>query len=459
MRFIREYLPFYKRNLKVAIPVMLAHLGQATVQLADTVMVGRLGTNELAAVSFASALFFIGFVIVQGASLGSTPIIGQAYVQKKYRDVAATFQNSILFDFLLVFLVCLIMYAFSFFMDRMGQPDEVISLAVPYYRILILSLPPYIFFQAFRQFMEGIGNTKIAMYITFFANFANIGLNYVLIFGKFGFPAMGIVGAGLATMISRMLMPVSYLIILRWKPSFWRYFHFFSRKVFSVQKLKLLASMGLPIGFQMFVETITFSLCTIMVGWFGAVSLAGHQIAGTITSLTFMVVVGVSSATTIRVSHQLGVKDYPSLQKAGLASLHLVIAYSSMTALLLVLFRHQIPLLFSNDPYVIEMTATLLIMAAIFQLADGLQIVGLGALRGMGDVKHPMLFAVIGYTLINLPVGYICGVVLNMGVVGVWVGYIFGLYVAAFLLVRRFLRISRQWLGVQTRDTVACTGE
>jgi len=444
MRFIREYLPFYKRNLKVAVPVMFAHLGQATVQLADTVMVGRLGTNELAAVSFASALFFIGLVVVLGASMGSTPIIGPAYVQKKYRDVAATFQNSILFDFLLVFVVCLIMYALSFFMDRMGQPEKVIALAVPYYRILVLSLPPFILFQAFRQFMEGIGDTKIAMYITIFANVANIGLNYVLIFGKLGFPAMGIVGAGISALVSRLLMPVSYLIIFRWKQSLWRYFYFFKLNVFSVQKLKLLASVGLPIGFQMLVETITFSLCTIMVGWFGAVSLAGHQIAGTIASLTFMVVLGVSSATTIRVSHQLGVKDYPSLRKAGLASIHLVIAYSSMTALLMILFRHQIPLLFSNDPHVIEMTATLLIMAAIFQLADGLQIVGLGALRGMADVKHPMLFAVICYTLINLPVGYVCGVVFDMGVVGVWVGYIFGLYVAAFLLVRRFLRVSRR---------------
>ena len=442
MQFFQEYLPFYKRNLKVAIPVMFAHLGQATVQLADTVMVGRLGTNELAAVSFASAVFFVGFVIVMGASMGSTPIIGQVYVQKKYREVSAIFQNSILFDFLLIFVVCIIMYSVSFFMDKMGQPDEVIALAVPYYRILVLSLPPFILFQAFRQFMEGIGDTKMAMYITILANVANIALNYALIFGKLGFPAMGIVGAGIATLISRMLMPISYLIIFRWKPALWRYFYFFDWKVFTLKKIKLLASVGLPIGFQMFVETVTFSLCTIMVGWFGAVSLAGHQIAGTVASLTFMVVVGVSSATTIRVSHQLGVKDYSSMRKAGFASLHLVVAYSLTNVLLLVLFRHQIPLLFSTDPHVIEMTATLLIMAAIFQLADGLQIVALGALRGMADVKHPMLFAVICYALINLPVGYICGVVFNMGVVGVWVGYIFGLYIAAFLLVRRFVRIS-----------------
>ena len=184
MRFFRGYLPFYKRNLKVALPVMFAHLGQATVQLADTAMVGQLGTNELAAVSFASAVFFIGFVIVMGASLGSTPIIGQAYVQRKYRDVAATFQNSLLFDLLLVSVVGIIMYLFSFFMDRMGQPEEVISLAIPYYRILLLTLPPFILFQAFRQFMEGTGDTKVAMYITIIANLSNIGLNYLSTYAK-----------------------------------------------------------------------------------------------------------------------------------------------------------------------------------------------------------------------------------------------------------------------------------
>ena len=421
---------------------MLAHLGQATVQLADTIMVGRLGTNELAAVSFASAIFFIGLVIVLGASMGSTPIIGQAYVQGKYRDVAATFQNSILFDFLLVFFICIIMYSVSFFMDKMGQSEEVISLAIPYYRISVLSLPPFILFQAFRQFLEGIGDTKKAMYITITTNLVNIGLNYVLIFGKLGFPALGIIGAGIATLISRTLMPMLYFIIFRWKPSLRRYFYFFKWKLFSVRKLKLLASVGLPIGFQMFVETVTFSLSTIMIGWFGAISLASHQIAGAIVSLTFMIVAGIASATTIRVSHQLGVKDYRSLRKAGFASIHLVVGYSFMTAFLLVLFRYQIPLLFSDDPFVINMTGTLLIMAALFQLADGLQIVTLGSLRGMADVKHPMLFAVICYTLINLPVGYFCGVVLHMGATGVWIGYIFGLNVAAFLLVRRFARIS-----------------
>lgn len=442
MYFFREYLPFYKRNLKVAIPVMLSHLGHATVQLADTIMVGQLGTNELAAVSFASAIFFIGSVVALGVSFGSTPIIGQAYSQGKFRDVATTFQNSILFDSLLVFFICIIMYSASFFMDKMGQPEEVISLAVPYYRILVLSLLPFILFQAFRQFMEGIGDTKKAMYITIIINLVNIGLNYLLIFGKLGFPALGIIGSGIATFISRMLMPAFYFIIFRWKPSLRRYFYFFKWNLFSVRKLKLLASVGLPIGFQMFIETTTFSLSTIMVGWFGAISLASHQIAGTISSLTFMVVAGISSATTIRVSHQLGAGDYRSLRKAGFASIHLVVGYSFITAFFLIFFRHQIPLLFSDDPFVINMTGTLLIMAALFQLADGLQIVALGSLRGMADVKHPMLFAVICYTLINLPVGYFCGVTLNMGVIGIWIGYIFGLNVAAFLLVRRFGRIS-----------------
>lgn len=446
MQFFRKYFPFYKRNLKVAIPVMLSQLGQALVQLVDTIMVGQLGTNELAAASFAAAIFLVGLVFLLGVSFGSTPIVGKAYSRGKHRNVAAIFQNSILFDLLMVTVVCVVLYSVSFFMDRMGQPDEILSLAIPYYRILIFSLPPFLLFQAFRQFMEGIGDTKKAMYITILANLINVGLNYVLIFGKLGFPALGIIGAGIATLISRILMPIFYLILFRSKPSLWRYFYFFKRNVFSRKKLKQLTSIGLPIGFQMFVETTAFSFSTIMVGWFGAISLASHQIAGTISALTFMIVSGIAAATTIRVSHQHGAGDYAALRKAGIASMHLVVCYSSISAFFLIVLRYKIPLLFSQDPMVIDMAAILLIMAALYQLADGLQVVALGALRGLTDVKYPMVFAVICYTLINLPVGYFCGVVLNLGAVGVWVGYIFGLNIAALLLVGRFLKISNRLL-------------
>ena len=218
-KFFTEYKHFYKRNLVIAISIMFSQLGQSIVQLIDTMMVGQLGTVELAAASFASALFIIGLVFSLGISFSSTPIVGNEYSKGNHKHAAHIFQNSILFDSIVVILVCIVMYIASYFMDKMGQPDEVISLAVPYFRILIFSLPPFLLFQAFKQFLEGIGNTKTAMYITIIANVINIVLNYILIFGKFGFPEMGLIGAGIATLISRIFMPVIYLIFFKFNPT------------------------------------------------------------------------------------------------------------------------------------------------------------------------------------------------------------------------------------------------
>ncbi|MCB9017866.1 MAG: MATE family efflux transporter [Prevotellaceae bacterium] len=440
--YIKDYLPFYRRNLIVAIPVVLSQLGQGVVILADSIMVGSLGTNELAAASFANAIILVGYLFVLGISFGATPVIGKHYSGGKHREAAVLFQNSILLDMLILLIVGAGLYVTSFYLDRMGQDTAVCELAAPYYRWLLYSLPPLFLFQSFKQFMEGIGDTKYAMMITLFSDALNIVLNYLLIFGKLGFPEMGMVGAGVATFLARLTMPILYLCVFFMRPSLMRYFYFFRVKVFSLSRLKNLGSIGIPIGFQMLIESVTFSLSAVMVGWFGAASLSSHQVAMNLSSITFMMVSGISSATTIRVSHQLGSHDYVSMQKAGFASMHLCSCFNFVCALLFILFRYQIPLAFSSDPEVVELSATLLIMAALYQIADGLQVVTLGALRGMSDVKAPMRVAVFCYLVVNLPVGYLLGVVLEMGAVGIWIGFIVGLNLAAVLLIRRFIKTS-----------------
>lgn len=439
---ICSYRPFYVRNLKIAIPAMLSQLGQGIVMLADSMMVGMLGTNELAAASFANAIVMIGFLFVLGVTFGATPMVGRQYSGGKYARAASLFQNSMLLDLLVTLLVCAILWVVSFYFDRMGQEPEVCRLARPYYFWLVISLPPVFLFQAFKQFMEGVGNTKIAMVITLVANALNILLNYLFIFGKFGFPNMGVEGAGVATFVARMSMPLMFYAVFVYRRSLFRYFRFFKVKVFSLSELYGLGKMGFPIGFQMLVESSTFSLSAVIVGWFGAVSLASHQVAMNLSSLTFMIVSGISAATTIRVSHQLGMGDYVSMRKAGFASMHLCAFENFICSLLLILFRYEIPLFFTSDPLVIDLSATLLVMAAVYQLADGLQVVALGALRGMGDVEGPMRVSVICYVLVSLPVAYVCGVLWQWGAVGVWMGFIVSLNLAAFLLIKRFLKVS-----------------
>ena len=446
----REYVPFYKRNLKIALPIMLSQLGGAIVGLADSIMVGHLGTPELAAVSFANAVFMPGFVFVTGISLGSTPLIGPLFIQGKFKRSAIIFRESIALNAVMGCFICSLLWVLSLFMDKMGQEEEVIRLAIPYYRLLVYSLIPYIFFNVFRQFMEGIGDTKKAMYITILSNIINIVFNFFLIYGSFGFPKMGVNGAGIATLLSRIIMPILFLIIFLRTPYLNRYFYLFKATSFKIKEFIAIAKIGFPIASQMIIEMLTFSFSAIMVGWFGAVALAGHQIGSNATHTCYMLILGISSATTIRVSHQFGLRDFKAVRMAGIASFHIALFTNVLTALLLIIFRKQIPLLFTNDPAVIDMAAHLLIMGGIFQISDGLQGVAAGALRGIANVKVTFLYAAMSYILINIPIGYLLGVVFELGAIGIWIGFIFGLSIAAFLLLRRFLRLTKNMIEVDS---------
>ncbi|MBO5829561.1 MAG: MATE family efflux transporter [Paludibacteraceae bacterium] len=436
--YVKGYIPFYRRNLKIALPVMFAQLGQAIVMLADTVMVGHLGTVELAAVSFGSSVFMIGFLFALGLSIGATPLIGKEYAAGEHRRSAIIFQNSILFDIGVSLVLGGIMWAVSFFMDRMGQPDEVWLLAQEYFRISVYTLPFVLLFQSFRQFMEGIGNTKYAMVITLVGNILNIFLNWVLIFGKLGCPMLGVAGAAYATLIARILMSIAFVVLFFVKRPLIRYFYFFGKKSFSRREIKGLAYMGIPIGSQMLLETLGMSLSSIMVGWFGAVALASHQIAMNLSSLTFMISSGLASATTIRVSHQIGVKDFKSMRKAGIASTHLSLLFSCACAIVLFFFRVQIASVFSVDPQVLELSSLLIAIVAIYQFGDGFQVVSIGALRGMSDVYAPMVVAIVCYLIVNLSMAYLLAVIFNWGAVGVWIAFMIELYLAAILLGLRF---------------------
>ncbi|MGL5317942.1 MAG: MATE family efflux transporter [Bacteroidales bacterium] len=442
----KSYIPFYKNNLAIAVPVMLSQLGQVVVQMADTMMVGRLGAVELAAVSFANAVFNVGLLFSMGTALGLTPLIGKAYAEKKEQESVSLFQNSFVLNLIFAFLVGGVMFGISFFMNSMGQTERVAELAIPYFHVMVLSMFPLMIFLSFKQFMEGIGNTRTAMMITIFANLVNIVLNYLWINGKMGFQEYGVVGAAYATLVSRILMPVLFFAVFLYKKSLRHYFSLFSYNIFSAKKMLQVAKVGLPIGTQIFVEQMAFSFTAVMVGWLGAIALASHQIAMNMSYMIFMILSGLSAGTTIRVSHQLGVKAYGDLRKAAFASFHLTLGTVILAAAVMIIFRNQLPMIFTSDPEVIAMSGQLLIICAIYQIPDGLQVVSLGALRGISDVKRPMLYAMVSYILINIPVGYFCGFVLNMGTIGIWMGFVFGLTTASVLFISRFNRMSNKFI-------------
>jgi len=440
----REYIPFYKRNLKVAVPVMLTQAGQITVQLADNIMVGHLGTAELAGVSFANSIIILGLVFGIGFTQGVTPHVGQSFGKGDHKRVGQLLQNSLIMFAFAALLLTTIMFGLSFFMSSMGQTDLVVSYGKDYYFIILISMFPALMFFGMRQFSEGIGITKYAMFITLFANLLNIFLNWVLIFGHLGIEPMGVKGAALATTISRFMMLASFLVIFYKIDSYERYLKYFIKPVINWKLVKEVLSTSIPLSFQNLVEITAFSLSAIMIGWNGEISLASHQVAMSMSSFSFMLALGVGAAATIRVSHQYGYGDFRSMRIAGFAAIHLSVALMSICGIAYVVFNNEIPHIFTSDPAVRSLAAKLLIISALFQIFDAIQLSCLACLRALSDVKIPLLLSVISYYFICLPLGFVCGTVFGMGAVGVWIGLLLGLVFAALLFLWRFNKISNQ---------------
>ncbi len=442
---ISDYLTVYRKNLTLAIPVIFSQIGQVTVNLADNMMVGHVGTTELAAASFAINVFHVGMLFGLGITFGLTPLVGQSFTAKKQKNTGSWLKNGVLVYFTTSIILCTLMSSVVLFMGKMGQSDDVVGMAIPYYLIQVASLIPLMLFFSVKQFFEGIGNTKIAMIITIITNLVNIGLNYILIFGKFGFPALGLNGAGYATLISRIIMPVIFVVVIYNRHTFGVYLSEAMHSGFEKLKIKRIISIGFPIGLQMVIEVLSFSIGAIMLGWISKESLAGHQVAMSMASMTYMISFGLASGTTIRVSHAFGEHDRNELKHAVFASLHIVIAFMTLMGILFVLLRNQLPLLFTSDPAVVEVAAGLLVVGAFFQIFDGIQVIFLGALRGMADVRIPMLLAFFSYIMVSLPVSYLLAFVFHMGSPGVWTGFVFGLSTAAILFGFRLRKQVRKF--------------
>ena len=437
------YFPIYRRNLALAFPVVLSQLGQVSVTLADTMMVGHTGTTELAAASFANSVFLIGMLFGFGITMGLTPLVGNAFSKGKDNEVAVLLKNGFTVHILSAILLVLILGTASLFLDRMGQPEAVVRKAFPYFLILVVSLFPLLLFYSVKQFLEGVGNTKIAMMITLSANTVNIILNYILIFGKMGCPELGLNGAGIATLTSRVLMPLMLVPFLLINKPLMRFFRVAWKVKIHAGRIRRLLAVGIPIGFQIIIEVLTFSLGAVMMGWLGKNTLAAHQIAMGMASTTYMASLGIGTGTTILVSHELGRNNPEMIRRTVFASLHMVFLFMSSMAVLFMLLRQQLPFLFTDDNVVVQIAARLLVVAGLFQIFDGLQVVLASALRGLSDVKIPMFIAFISYTLIGLPVSYFCAFVLKMDAVGIWTGFLFGLACAAVQFGIRLKKIIR----------------
>ena len=451
MYSFREYLPYYKRNLRVALPVMLTQLGASLVGFFDSIMVGHYATVDLAAVSFSNAIFFTVMVFAMGALMGITPLVGIQVGEMKQvtenesmvrRNIASLFQNGMLFTVLLSALMLLLLGGCIPFLDCFGQDPAVVEVARPYYILIVISLVPFLFFSFFKQFLEGLGNTMVAMVITLVMNGLNILLNWVFIYGNWGFEPMGATGAGFGSLISRIGMPLCFWAVMAFHKE-WKQYLRMAWERFSWQRIRELVKIGFPIGGQTLLETFLFTASFVIIGWISKEALAAHQVANQIADMTFMLALGIGAATTIRVSHQLGEGNIHGVRMASNASVHLVLLMNTLGAALMISLRNYIPMLFTEDAEVIAIASQLIVLAGLFQYADGLQAVGAAMLRGITDVKVPMMIAFVSYILIGLSVGLVCAFPLGMGASGIWIGFIFALAIAAICFHIRFNRKLR----------------
>ena len=449
----RAYWPFYKRNLKVAFPVMLTQLGAALVGLADSIMVGHYGTTDLAAVSFSNALFFTVMVFAMGALMGVTPLVGnvrgrleklmqqgttEEEIAHKHEQITSYLANGLVFTGLMCILSLALLVPCIPYLDAFGQEPEVIASARPYYILIVLSIVPFLLFSFSKQFLEGLGNTLVAMLITLGCNLLNILFNWVFIFGHWGFEPMGAEGAGWATLIARSLMPVCFFVAMCVKADWRQYIVSLKGRLITRREIEHLISIGTPIGLQSFAEAFLFTASFVIIGWISKEALAAHHIANQMADLTFMLALGIGSATTIRVSYQLGKGDIQAVKMASRASVHLCLLMNTIGAAIMIFGRNIIPYIFTEDQEVIPIASSLLIIAGTFQYADGLQCIGAAMLRGIQDVRAPMRIALFSYIGIALPLGLALTFPVGWGALGMWIAFVIALAIPAVLFHIRF---------------------
>lgn len=428
----------YKSLLKLGIPIVIGQLGMIVLGFADTLMIGHHSTEELAAASFVNNMFNLVIIFATGFSYGLTPIVGSLFGKGEQKSVGRTLKNALWANGLLGLLLSILMGILYLNIHRLGQPEELLPLMRPYYLVLLVSLIFVMFFNAFKQFADGITDTKTPMWLLIGGNALNILGNWVLIYGHFGFPEMGLLGAGVATLTSRILMFVAFIGIFLIAKRYHIYKEGFAEGKLNRRDFKELNKLGWPVALQMGMETASFSLATIMVGWLGAIALAAHQVMMTIGQLGYMMYYGMAAAVAVRVSNFHGQKDTEAVRHASSAGFHLILLMAVMVSIPLFLLRHQIGGWFTDNTEVTLMVASLIVPFIIYQFGDGMQCNYSNALRGIADVKPVMYIAFIAYFVISLPAGYLFGFVFDWGLTGIWLSFPFGLTSAGLMFYFRF---------------------
>jgi multidrug resistance protein, MATE family len=433
-----SYWSELRPTLALAIPVVVGQVGQHSLTIADSVMVGQTGVIPLAASAFAVNLFSVLLIFCFGLLTPVAVLAARAHGADQPQEVGEVLRHGLWISAGLGLALGFVVTLISPLLGSMGQPPEVVAVAQPYFIIIGWSLGPILAFQTLKSFCEASLSPWGPVLILAGGIGLNVGLNWLWIYGHWGFPAAGLAGAGWATLVTRILMVIALVIYVFISPHFREELKIRWWQPLRKSLCQSFVALGLPSGGQLIFESGAFGMASIMMGWFGAVPLAAHQITLNCAALTFMVPLGISMAVSIRISQAAGANQPHRLRAIGWMGVHISNALMLGTALFFFVMRHQIGYWFVKDEAVILLAAQLFIVAGVFQVADGVQVIGLGSLRGLGDVVIPMIIALIGYWGLALPGGYALASIGGWGPIGIWIGLAFGLLVAAIAMMVRF---------------------
>lgn len=437
------YKSHYKATIKLGWPILVGQLGVIVVGFADTLMVGRYNTDALAAASFVNNIFTLISLLIMGFSYGLTPLISAHYSRGEHAEAGVTFKNAIISNLLYTALLLIVMGIFYFFLDRMGQEEKLLPLMRPYYLIIWSSMLFIALFNIMKQFADGTLDTAKAMWILLSGNVINIVGNYMLIYGNLGAPELGLTGAGLSTWSARLYMATLFAVILLRSKRYLPFRTSFQNGKITTQEVKRISRLSLPVSLQMGMETGSFTFSAVMAGWISAVTLASYQIIVTIGTLGFLFYYSIGASLAIRVGGFTGLGDKVSIRRAAFAGCHILLVWATVASVLFFFFGQPLISLFTKDPDVIKTAVALILPLIMYQFADAMQICFANALRGMTDVVAMMWIAFVSYLIVGIPTGYFLGFVMGWGETGIFLAFSVGLFMAAVLFYKRFLRISK----------------
>lgn len=429
----RRYSFHYKTLFALGLPIVVGQVGTIVLGFADTLMVGHHSVTELAAASFVNTIMAIILVLALGFSYGMTPLIGVQYGRGDADGIGVTLKNGILAASSAAAVLVAVLIAVYRNVAGMGQPAELLTLMRPYMVVNIISVPFVCWFNTMKQFFDAIGHTKTSMYIMVGANILNIIGNYLLIYGPGGMPEMGLLGAGISTLASRVLMCAAAMCIFFFSGRYRGFSVSFHSARLSLRDYRRINKQSVPVSLQMGMESAAFALTGIMVGWLGTKALATHQIMITFSQVFFMVYYGIAAAVSVRVSYFMGQREYGQLRDVAAAGFHIIMFIGTVVSIPVFLFRHDIGFLFADDAQVAAMCSQILILMIIYQFGDGMQCNYANALRGTSYVKPMMFIAFVSYIMVSLPLSWLLGIRLGYGIVGIWTAFPVCLTVAGSL--------------------------